>query len=89
MFLQKYQVVAYEEVCCAQEFCIKSPAALLGSMSLGEASPWESLTVCVHKGAWLPDDAILLEEGAAPGCLFSERARVTDRSHHFTAVQLC
>lgn len=65
------------------------PAALPGSVFPGDTSPWESPAVYVHKDAWLPDDAIPLEEGTAPGCLFSERARVTDRSHHFTAVQPC
>lgn len=36
MFLQKYQIVAYEELRRVQVFCIKSPAALLGSVSLGD-----------------------------------------------------
>lgn len=66
MFLQKHQVVANEERSCTRELCIQSPAALLGSDSWGH-QPWESPNMCIHKGAWLPDHAILLEEGTAPG----------------------
>lgn len=55
---------------------------------LGTAGSGTALHV-PHEGAWLPEDAILLEEGSARGCLLSERARVTDRAHHFAAVQLC
>lgn len=66
----------------AQELGMEAPGqCLLGTAGSGRA-------LHVHKGAWLPDHAILLEEGTARGCLLSERARVTDRSHHFAAVQL-